>query len=308
MSRSHQCQGEVATRNTGTHPLGYGPAPSGYVPPQLEACLLSSLEAGSDALQPGAGTGLEYCAWGESQRSQTHISQQPGQGCLPESVWDQGRIKAWGSENGLHSPSVCMPVSATQAEGTPFQCKRPGDPGQGLLFAHPVAKNFHQPHWGNGPLAPRNGRKQRWTQGQIGRLSWGHSVSWWVNWQVEGVFGAWQMQGLIIAGAYLGADPGTSAGNAGGNDGAGLGLSLPILPRYPRVSRASDRALLGGCGPHSASLGTSEASARQMGHVRLAFNHLSTHLVWNSWLQGRTRSSCRASKSLKQTTHSVCSD
>lgn len=33
---------------------------------------------------------------------------------------------------------------------------------------------------------------------------------------------------------------------------------------------------------HSASLGTSEASARQMGHVRLAFNHLSTHLVWNS--------------------------
>lgn len=153
MSRSHQCQGEVATRNTGTHPLGYGPAPSGYVPPQLEACLLSSLEAGSDALQPGAGTGLEYCAWGESQRSQTHISQQPGQGCLPESVWDQGRIKAWGSENGLHSPSVCMPVSATQAEGTPFQCKRPGDPGQGLLFAHPVAKNFHQPHWGNGPLA-----------------------------------------------------------------------------------------------------------------------------------------------------------
>lgn len=33
------------------------------------------------------------------------------------------------------------------------------------------------------------------------------------------------------------------------------------------------------------------------------FNHLSTHLAWNSWLQGRTRSSCRASKSLKHTTH-----
>lgn len=76
----------------------------------------------------------------------------------------------------------------------------------------------------------------------------------------------------------------------------------------PRVSRASGRVLLGSCGPHSASLGTSDASARQMGHVRLAFNHLSTHLVWNSWLQGRTRSSWRASKSLKQTTHSVCSD
>lgn len=60
--------------------------------------------------------------------------------------------------------------------------------------------------------------------------------------------------------------------------------------------------------PHSVSLGTSEASARQMGQVRLAFNHLSTHLAWNSWLQGRTRSSCRTSKSLKQTTHRVCSD
>lgn len=35
----------------------------------------------------------------------------------------------------------------------------------------------------------------------------------------------------------------------------------------------------------------------------ITFSHLSTHLVWNSWLQGRTRSSCRASKSLKQTTH-----
>lgn len=33
------------------------------------------------------------------------------------------------------------------------------------------------------------------------------------------------------------------------------------------------------------------------------FNHLSTHLAWNSWLQGRTRRSCRASKSLKHTTH-----
>lgn len=33
------------------------------------------------------------------------------------------------------------------------------------------------------------------------------------------------------------------------------------------------------------------------------FNHLSTHFAWNSWLQGRTRRSCRASKSLKHTTH-----
>lgn len=233
----------MATRNTGTHPLGYGPAPSGYVPPQLEACLLSSLEAGSDALQPGAGTGLEYCAWGESQRSQTHISQQPGQGCLPESVWDQGRIKAWGSENGLHSPSVCMPVSATQAEGTPFQCKRPGDPGQGLLFAHPVAKNFHQPHWGNGPLAPRNGRKQRWTQGQIGRLSWGHSVSWWVNWQVEGVFGAWQMQGLI-SGLTL-APALEMQGGTTGQVWASPSPSSPGTPGFPELRTGLSWAAVG---------------------------------------------------------------
>lgn len=59
---------------------------------------------------------------------------------------------------------------------------------------------------------------------------------------------------------------------------------------------------------HSASLCTSEASARQIGQVRLVFNHLSTHFAWNSWLQGNTRSSCLHSKSLKHTTHSVCSD
>lgn len=59
---------------------------------------------------------------------------------------------------------------------------------------------------------------------------------------------------------------------------------------------------------HSTSRCTSEASARQIGQVRLVFNHLSTHLAWNSWLQGNTRSSCLHSKSLKHTTHSVCSD
>lgn len=59
---------------------------------------------------------------------------------------------------------------------------------------------------------------------------------------------------------------------------------------------------------HSTSRCMSEASARQMGQVRLVFNHLSTHLAWNSWLQGNTRSSCLHSKSLKHTTHSVCSD
>lgn len=37
--------------------------------------------------------------------------------------------------------------------------------------------------------------------------------------------------------------------------------------------------------------------------VQLTFSHLSTHFAWNSWLQGKTRSSCLHSKSLKHTTH-----
>jgi len=47
------------------------------------------------------------------------------------------------------------------------------------------------------------------------------------------------------------------------------------------------------------------ASPRQMGHVRFDFSHLSTHLEWNSWLQGRIRSVCRTSKSHMQTTQVV---
>lgn len=35
----------------------------------------------------------------------------------------------------------------------------------------------------------------------------------------------------------------------------------------------------------------------------LTLSHLSTHFPWNSWLQGRTRSSWRDSKSLIHTTH-----
>lgn len=42
----------------------------------------------------------------------------------------------------------------------------------------------------------------------------------------DGVFGAWQMQGLI-AGASLGPDPGTSSGYTGGNNGTGLGPTSP---------------------------------------------------------------------------------
>ena len=39
----------------------------------------------------------------------------------------------------------------------------------------------------------------------------------------------------------------------------------------------------------------------------LTFSHLSTHLVWNSWLHGRTRSSSRSLKSHMHTTHDVWS-
>lgn len=37
--------------------------------------------------------------------------------------------------------------------------------------------------------------------------------------------------------------------------------------------------------------------------IFLTFSHLSTHLAWNSWLQGKTLSSCLDSKSHMHTTH-----
>lgn len=156
----------------------------------------------------------------------------------------------------------------------------------------------------------------RRTQGQIrSRLSWGNSGSSVAGRQAgrqtgEGVFGAWQCRGLLQG--LLQTDPGTSSGVAGGNADR-PGPALTVLPGPRPAPPHPIPELWAGISwvavePHSASLGTSEASARQMGQVRLAFNHLSTHLAWNSWLQGRTRSSCRTSKSLKQTTHRVCSD
>lgn len=58
----------------------------------------------------------------------------------------------------------------------------------------------------------------------------------------DGVFGAWQMQGLI-AGPSRGPDPGTSSGCTGGNSGTGPGPSPPssLNPPFPRVSRAPGR-------------------------------------------------------------------
>lgn len=42
--------------------------------------------------------------------------------------------------------------------------------------------------------------------------------------------------------------------------------------------------------------------------IQRTLSHLSTHFAWNSWEQGRTRSSCLASKSHMQTTQEVWSD
>jgi len=55
------------------------------------------------------------------------------------------------------------------------------------------------------------------------------------------------------------------------------------------------------------SLKKVDASPRHIGQVRLVLSHLSTHLLWNSWLHGRTLTTWRCSKSLMQTTQTVCS-
>lgn len=98
----------------------------------------------------------------------------------------------------------------------------------------------------------------------------------------------------------------TVSGQGGeGVDGEGGGRSAICGGCVPTRERDPSRPPA----PHSTtSRWTSEASARQMGQVRLVFNHLSTHLAWNSWLHGNTRSNCLHSKSQKHTTHSVCSD
>lgn len=120
-----------------------------------------------------------------------------------------------------------------------------------VLSAHPGAKDLHQPQRGSGPLALSASRKRRDPRahrretrlGTLRKLRGGRTG----RQTREGVFGAWQMQGLI-AGTPRRADPGTSSGDTGRSDGAGLGHSLPILPGpYPQVSRASRRVLLGGC-------------------------------------------------------------
>lgn len=76
------------------------------------------------------------------------------------------------------------------------------------------------------------------------------------------------MQGLI-AGASLGLTLTAALERQAGTAGqAGTTPSLGTPPEFPELWAGFSGAAVG---PHSASLGTSEASARQMGHVRLAW-------------------------------------
>lgn len=117
----------------------------------------------------------------------------------------------------------------------------------GAPFAYPGAKDLPQLHWGGGWTPGSQGwqekerdlraNRRKTESGTLRQLRGGRTGR-----RIgAGVFGAWQMQGLI-AGASLGADPGTSSGDAGGNDGAGLGHSLPILLRSPQPELPELRA------------------------------------------------------------------
>lgn len=238
------------------------------------------------ALTPSSlGVGLECCAWGEGPLgSQTHPSQQPGRGWLPESVCGgcQGRrTQAWGSGNGLMPPSVHAPVSATWAEGTPFQCKRPGHPRMVLPLPILGPKISTSRTGEMDPWLPAQARKETdpWANrretksGTRRRLRGG-----WTGRQIgRGVFGAWQTQGLI-AGASLGAEPGTSSGEAGRR----RGRPGPLPPRPPWVpasfqsfrqgspgQRCASLSLPGHLGGVSPANGTRPVGLRGQPHIRL---------------------------------------
>lgn len=248
-------------------------------------------------LQPGGG--LECVPGVRVLGSQAHTLQQRGRADFPRL---SGPNRTQEMVSGYYLPTPGSPTrTGTRRPRAPLPIPGPGECQQ-------------PPHLGNGLLPPRASRKkdpganERQTElgtprqfrgGQAGRQAdWGRSL--------------WS---LANAGAYC---RGFSRAGPGSSSGAAVGMrtgqALPYSPPWatPCSPHPSPELWAGlswvAVEPHSASLGTSEASARQMGQVRLAFNHLSTHLAWNSWLQGRTRSSCRTSKSLKQTTHRVCSD
>lgn len=120
----------------------------------------------------------------------------------------------------------------------------------------------------------------------------------WTMKHSRGTTGSRAHPGLLIIQVGVG-----GAGEVGVGGGGGGYTGSDSAVRSFSSSALRDRDSF-----HCTSRCTSEASARQMGHVRFVFSHLSTHFAWNSWLQGKTRSSCLHSKSLKHTTHSVCSE
>lgn len=175
----------MATRNTETHPPGNGPAPSGYVPPQLGpvSYLLWRLALMPSSLGLGRGWNIVPGVRVKGARP-THHSSLGRAACLSLSgVKIESRPEAQKMAS-IHHLSVCLSVPPRQrAHHFSAGDQVTQDRGSSLPILWPRISTS-QPHWGIGPLAPRNGRKRRWTKGQIGRLSWEHSASWWVNWQV----------------------------------------------------------------------------------------------------------------------------
>lgn len=233
------------------------------------------MEPGWDALQPGGG--LECCAWGKGPgESDPHRTAAEAE-LTAESVWNQtGELRKWSLA------TICPHTgSPTRAEDTSLQYKRPVDPGWLFLcpFGGPGNHTSHHT-WGTDSCLPEPAG--RGTQGRVrGRLSWGHSGSSTAGRQA----GRWgrSLWSLANAGAYCrGFSRLTLAPALELQVGMLTGLAPPLqfslghslLP--PPVSRAWAGFSWVAVEPHSASLGTSEASARQMGQVRLAWENTHT--------------------------------
>lgn len=198
------------------HAPWHGPGPSGCVPPGSGP---APRTGGWLAARPASpGVRLECGARGQGPRgSQTPPVQQAAQGQ---------------TRPGLQEAALChrlsVAVSAAGEGGMRFQCERPSVPGL-CPSAHrgPRSSSSHNGGKTPGPRClsrrevgpgPREGGRIRGLRqprgGRAGRQTGG------------GVFGAWQMQGLI-AGASLGPDPGTGSGGTGGDSGTGPGPTSP---------------------------------------------------------------------------------
>lgn len=146
------------------------------------------------------GVGLECHAW-RSLGSQTYPLQQDGPGWQPESDW----VKAGRPRSGAVKMASCHhlsePVSATWADSTPFQCKRPSDPRWCPLC----------PSWGQGspPATLRESTpgSQCWQEKETSQRTNGRETKvrdtqaalWQVDWQADWGRSLWS---LANAGTY----------------------------------------------------------------------------------------------------------